>query len=47
MPEAEADFMEAERVGKSAEASVGRVVVAELSGKPGAAATLFEYVMSV
>ncbi|KAF8604106.1 hypothetical protein BDV93DRAFT_522910 [Ceratobasidium sp. AG-I] len=42
LPEAEADFTEAERVGKSAEASVGRVVVTELNGKPGAAATLFE-----
>ncbi|QRW24633.1 coatomer epsilon subunit domain-containing protein [Rhizoctonia solani] len=36
LPEAEADFAEAERVGKSADAAVGRVVVTELSGKPGA-----------
>ncbi|CAE6340110.1 unnamed protein product [Rhizoctonia solani] len=36
LPEAEADFAEAERVGKSADAAVGRVVVAELNGKPGA-----------
>ncbi|QRV83321.1 coatomer epsilon subunit domain-containing protein [Ceratobasidium sp. AG-Ba] len=42
LPEAEADFIEAERVGKSADAAVGRVVVAELNGKPGAGEELFK-----